>query len=127
MTCHRGGKSCKRFLVHYHHGYGGNAKRSKGVLNNDLDLAQFPDADFIVRGHDHNKWYHPVTVDRINQKMKLEQRTRYMMRLGSYKKLGDRFAGWATEKGFNTPTLGGWWVRFVENCDDYRVEVRDAS
>ena len=109
------------------HGYGGNAKRSKGVLNNDLDLAQFPDADFLVRGHDHNKWYHPVTVDRINQKMKLEQRTRYLMRLGSYKKLGDRFAGWATEKGFNTPTLGGWWVRFVENRDEYRVEVRDAS
>jgi len=127
LTCHRGGKSCKRFLVHYHHGYGGNAKRSKGVLNNDLDLAQFPDADFIVRGHDHNKWYHPVTVDRINQKLKLEQSTRYIMRLGSYKKLGDRFAGWATEKGFNTPTLGGWWVRFVENRDVYRVEVRDAS
>ena len=66
-------------------------------------------------------------MDRINQKMKLEQRTRYLMRLGSYKKLGDRFAGWATEKGFNTPTLGGWWVRLVENRDDYRVEVRDAS
>jgi UDP-2,3-diacylglucosamine pyrophosphatase LpxH len=41
--------------VHYHHGYGGNAPRSKGVLAVDIDQMQFPDADIIVRGHTHQK------------------------------------------------------------------------
>ena len=46
---------------------------------------------------------------------------------GSLQKTGGPLAGWATEKGFNTPTLWRMGVRFVENRDEYRVEVRDAS
>ena len=108
---HKGKKShSRRDLLHYHHGWGGNAKRSKGVLGIDIDQKDFPDADFIVRGHDHQKWYHPVMVDRMTRSMNIEQRTVHHMRLGSYKKLGDRYAGWATEKGFATPRLGGWWL-----------------
>jgi hypothetical protein len=32
--------------------------------------------------------------------------------------LGDRFAGWATEKGFNTPRLGGWFVTLHNSHHD---------
>ena len=97
--------------LHYHHGYGGNAKRSKGVLGVDLDSQQFPDADIIVRGHDHNKWHVPVTRDRISLQGAQYQDVQHHVRLGSYKKL-ERLGDWATMKGFNTPTLGGWWIRF---------------
>jgi predicted phosphodiesterase len=98
-------------MIHYHHGYGGNARRSKGVLEVDLDQMQFPDADLILRGHTHQKWHVPITVDRISKKtMRLHQQTTHHLRTGSYKMLGDRFAGWATEKGFFTPRLGGWWA-----------------
>ena len=120
-----------RFNMQYHHGYGGNAKRSKGVLGIDIDQKDFPDADFIVRGHDHQKWYHPVMVDRINRSYNIEQRTVHHMRLGSYKKLGDRYAGWATEKGFATPRLGGWWLtmtceRARGRATDYKWTVSEA-
>ena len=96
--------------VHFHHGFGGNAPRSKGVLAVDLDQMQFPDASVIVRGHTHQKWYVPATVDRLSGMGNLYQEHIHHIRTGSYKKLGDRFAGWATEKGFNTPVLGGWWL-----------------
>jgi len=126
VTPHRNGSSRKRFNVHYHHGYGGGAKRSKGILGADIDQKDFPDADFILRGHDHQKWHLPVTVDRITQAMNLEQRTVHHLRLGSYKKLGDRYAGWATEKNFATPRLGGWWATIQERQDDYKWTVREA-
>ena len=126
VTPHRKGSSRKRFNVHYHHGYGGGAKRSKGILGADIDQKDFPDADFILRGHDHQKWHLPVTVDRITQAMNLEQRTVHHLRLGSYKKLGDRYAGWATEKNFATPRLGGWWATVQERQGDYKWTVREA-
>ena len=127
VSASRNGSTRRRFNIHYHHGYGGGAKRSKGILGADIDQKDFPDADFILRGHDHQKWHLPVTVDRINHQCKLEQRTVHHLRLGSYKKLGDRYAGWATEKNFATPRLGGWWARIQERMDDYIWEVREAT
>lgn len=120
-------KSCKRFNIHYHHGYGGGAKRSKGILGADIDQKDFPDADIIVRGHDHQKWHLPVSIDRINHNCNLEQRTVHHLRLGSYKMLGDRYAGWATEKNFSTPRLGGWWARMQQRKDTFIWEVREAT
>ncbi len=126
VTAHRNGSGAQRFNVHYHHGYGGGAKRSKGILGADIDQKDFPDADFILRGHDHQKWHLPVTGDRINHHMRLEKRTVHHLRRGSYKKLVDRFAGWATEKNFATPRLGGWWASIKPHKDAYKWTVREA-
>ena len=126
VSAHRNKSGAQRFNVHYHHGYGGGAKRSKGILGADIDQKDFPDADFILRGHDHQKWHLPVTVDRITHSMKLEQRTVHHLRLGSYKKLGDRYAGWAVEKNFATPRLGGWWATIKPHKDSFKWTVREA-
>lgn len=99
------------FTIHYHHGSGGNAPRSKGVMKADINQMQNPDADMIIRGHDHNKWHLPITVKRLGGNMDTEyERTVHHLQTGSYKMQGDRFAGWETEKGFNTPRMGGWFV-----------------
>ncbi len=37
VRAHRNGAARRRFNIHYHHGYGGGAKRSKGVLGIDID------------------------------------------------------------------------------------------
>lgn len=114
--------------IHFHHGFGGNAPRSKGVLAVDLDQMQFPDADVIVRGHTHQKWHVPAVVDRISEYGNHYQTRVHHLRTGSYKKLGDRFGGWATEKGFNTPTLGGWWLTMERqrNPDGIRWKIEEA-
>ena len=96
-------------MMHFHHGYGGNAPRSKGVLNVDLDQKEWPDADVIVSGHTHQKWHVPMSVERITDRLNTYEDTVHHLKLGSYKKL-DRFAGWEVEKGFQQPRLGGWWM-----------------
>ena len=96
-------------MLHFHHGYGGNAPRSKGVLNVDLDQKEWPDADVIVSGHTHQKWHVPISVERITDRLNTYEDTVHHLKLGSYKKL-DRFAGWEVEKGFQQPRLGGWWM-----------------
>jgi hypothetical protein len=95
--------------LHFHHGYGGAAPRSKGVLNADIDQKEWPDADIIVSGHTHQKWHLPVSVERINQYHAVSEGTVHHVKLGSYKKL-NRLAGWEVEKGFHQPRLGGWWL-----------------
>jgi len=117
-------------LQHYHHGYGGNAPRSKGVLGIDIDMKKFPDADIITRGHDHNKWYVPQRVQRISNKMAVSIEEVHNLRTGSYKELGDGFGGWAIEKGFDHPSLGGWWVSFKHHQQNrvhrMDIQVREA-
>ena len=115
--------------VHFHHGFGGNAPRSKGVLAADIDQMQFPDASVIVRGHTHQKWHVPVVVDRISRHGNLYQERVHHLRTGSYKLLGDRFGGWSTEKGFNTPTLGGWWLSAsrMQRTEQISWEIQEAD
>jgi UDP-2,3-diacylglucosamine pyrophosphatase LpxH len=103
------GKSTSVTRLHYHHGAGGNAPRSKGIMSTDIDQMQHPDADILTKGHDHNKWYLPVSVDRYRSDYKPIQSTVHHIRSGSYK-IKDRLLGWEVEKGFRTPRLGGWWI-----------------
>jgi hypothetical protein len=107
--------------VWYHHGYGGAAPRSKGILHVDIDQLQSPDADIIVKGHDHNSWYVPTTVDRLNKSEQIIQRTVHNIRLGSYK-LIDRSMGWEAEKGFNQSTVGGWYADIPIKRNDINYE-----
>lgn len=98
------------FVIHYHHGMGGNAPRSKGVLHADIDTARYPDADFIIRGHDHNKWHVPMSVERLTKMNTRHIKTVHHVRCGSYKRMGDGFSGWEVEKGFGQPRIGGYWL-----------------
>jgi len=95
-----------------HHGMGGGAKRSKGILSADLLASQFPFADVISCGHDHNKWHFPLSVSDVNFKTsKWKTKRVEVLRTGSYKKKSDS-QGWEVEKGFNKPTLGGYKVNY---------------
>jgi len=100
--------------LHYHHGYGGNAKRSKGVLNVDIDMKDYPQARIIARGHTHQKWYVPVMRDVLTSSFAHTQETVHVVQTGSYK-MKDRSIGWEVEKGFSVPRLGGWKfdIKFV--------------
>jgi hypothetical protein len=124
---------CVVIKQHFHHGSGGNAPRSKGILNADINIKKYPDADILTRGHDHNKWYLPQVVERLKGRFpnfRREKRKVHVLQTGSYKKLGD--AGWAVEKGFSEPVLGGWWTTIkVDNSNHkkitYEVEVIEAQ
>lgn len=103
------------FRIAYHHGKGGGAKRSKGILYSQLDAMEYPDANLIISGHDHNKIYDPSNVRRRLNYMKTlytYKDTVHWLKTGSYKKSADDF-GFEVEKGFNPKRLGGWFVNLT--------------
>lgn len=99
------------FNIAYHHGKGGNAKRSKGVLYSQLDTMEMPDANLIVSGHDHNKIYDPSNVRRRmdNRTGKTYKDTVHWLKTGSYALSPDDF-GFVVQKGFLPKRMGGWFV-----------------
>ena len=105
----------RHIITHFHHGYGGNAKRSKGMLDSQLATFQYPDADIVFRGHTHQKWHDPSNVkNRMDTRTKrMYTATTHYIATGSYKDgIGDGQSGWEVQKGFMPTRLGGWFVDF---------------
>lgn len=103
------------YRVWYHHGYGGNAPRSKGVLQIDTRSAVWPDADLLIAGHTHQTWMVPKARNRINNYGRLYQDKQMHVQIPSYKRSEVR-NGWSVEKGFE-PTLTGaiWWRMYYHD------------
>lgn len=102
-----------RYLLAYHHGYGGNAPRSKGMLKSQLDNRRYPDANLIVSGHTHQKWHDPSNISyRVDIKGHLKRFYSDTLVLGTYKQKADDDLGmgWEDEKGFEPASVGTWEV-----------------
>lgn len=106
-----------RTNIHFHHGFGGSAKRSKGMLDVQLEVMQYPDADIILRGHTHQKWHDPSTVQiRKSKAGNLQKETVSYVATGSYKDgYGQGEGGFEIEKNFRPVKLGGWWLTIKRN------------
>jgi len=100
----------------YHHGYGGSAPRSKGVLAVDLRAAEHPDADLLIAGHTHQTWMVPKVRNRITAAGRLYQSKQMHVQVPSYKG-GIALDGFEAEKGFS-PTMQGaiWWRMYYEDA-----------
>ncbi len=117
----------KSLNVHYHHGFGGSAKRSKGMLDVQLEVMKYPDADILVRGHTHQKWYDPSTTRvRLTRKGRIyKDKCRYIQS-GSYiDGIGEGKGGWAVQRNFMPTDIGGWYVNFtpVNHKGNMRIDV----
>lgn len=127
----RGNVGCTRtYCQHYHHGYGGNAPRSKGVLKVDLNMKRVPDAQLITRGHDHNKWHVPQVVERLHIASMTTKKSQVdNLQTGSYKMMTDSYGGWEIEKGFDQPVMGGYFVHidFGSGTTDMTTTIVEAK
>lgn len=104
-------------VQYFHHGSGGNAPRSKGVLTADIDQRDAPDAMLITKGHDHNKWMLPVPVERVSSNGVIRVSSTIHLRTGTYQQLPEY--GWAKEKKFSHPPLGGFFTQMnITHCGD---------
>ena len=99
------------YPIYYHHGAGGNARRTKGVLNVDMNEALISGVRMYVSGHDHNKWHMPRDKFFLGTKGELEVIDVHHMKLGSYLSRND----WATSKGFENTRRGGFFSDFSIN------------
>ena len=101
---------------YFHHGKGGNAFRSKGILHSQLDMGYASDADIYVSGHDHNNLYDPsnprMNLRTQNGTYKISYSFPDWIKIGSFKKISNH-SGWEVEKGFQAKLLGGWFIEFL--------------
>lgn len=113
-----------KFTIHFHHGFGGSAHRSKGMLNVQTEVAKYPDADLLVRGHTHQKWYDPSSIQlRVGRNGRVYRRQLLYLQTGSYKESwGEGQGGFAVEKNFAMLPTGGWWV-FLTRESERRLSV----
>jgi hypothetical protein len=125
--------NAKMYKMYFHHGTRGNAQRSKGILSADIDAKKHPDADIIIKGDDHQKWYLPMVRERLRINngggtANLYKECQHHIRLGSYidgREFG--YAGFAAEKDFGDVRLGGWFLNFQKKSPDSVFDVVEAK
>jgi hypothetical protein len=103
----RRGKQRQTFKLMRHHGFGGSARMSKGVLDSVRMAADYPDADIVVMGHKHTEYILPVPRNRVTQSGRLFKDEQLHLRVPGYKQSPvDLYEGWEVERGF-APTTNG--------------------
>lgn len=122
----KNGQASQIQKIHYHHGFGGNAKRSKGMLDVQIEAMKYPDANILVRGHTHQKWFDPSTARmRVTAKGRIYKDKIKYIQSGSYVDgIGAGKSGWPVEKNFNPTDIGGWFVDFKlkkSNAEQYII------
>lgn len=128
LTFHRDNSAYVTKNVKYRHNGGSFGKITKGTLSIDRMFAEYPDADIIVTGDIHEKWYYTSEVQRVMQSGKVIWHDRYFLQCASYKpewrdKRKTKF--WTTtNKGGRG--VGGHFMRFTPYNDksSYRILMR---
>lgn len=125
---HESGGLVKSKLMHYHHGNGGNAMRSKGILRNQIESFIYPQADIIIRGHDHMKSHDPSNVQiYIDAAGQQKSQACHVLRTGSYKDGSLKKFGWEVEKGFLPTKMGGWFMNLTYDTKGIIMEFQEAQ
>ncbi len=120
----------KTFNMRRHHGFGGGAPATRGVIKHTRMMAQYPDAQIIFTGHDHNEWYVVRSKERITQKLHPYLQDVHCINSPGYK--GAKVVssdGWEAEMGFDPKTAAAHWLVFSYSWDtcSFEVEVRRAT
>ena len=99
------------FNIKLHHGSGGNARVTKGVIEHNRMSSYVEGADLIWLGHTHTQYCMHSTVERLKNNNNFDIRLEkvYHIRTGCWKQ-EYKEGGWSVEKGFSPSEIGGYWV-----------------
>lgn len=103
-----------RIAYNYHHGKGGSAFVSDGIMDDKRTGVYIPDADIVHFGHNHKEYVHPVARQRLNGKGIVEHDYQLYVRSPGYKSpfsLDKDGLSWDVAGGTPTP-LGSISVNF---------------
>lgn len=123
-------RSMRNFLTRFHHGFGGNAPRSKGMLHSQIIAMQYPQVDLYQSGHTHQKFHDPSNVrEMVTPSGRIYESTMHYLKLGSFKKKVTG-GGFEVMRGFNRTRLGGWFCdlqfRRTEQCTFIDATFKEA-
>jgi hypothetical protein len=97
--------------IAYHHGFGGSAPVTRGVIQSNRMAIAYPDADIVWSGHTHTEYYVTLARQRLLQNWTVERDEQTHIKSPGYKEDTLKGDGWAVEKGFMPGSLGAWWLR----------------
>lgn len=122
------------FRMYRHHGAGGNAPVTKGVIQSARIAPWTPDADICLTGHTHTEWILPVPRQRVTPYGKIFYDEQLHVRVPGYKQgLQDGFEGYETEKMFAPTNVGAAWLEFWWQQErgtrrmEFKFDVRRAK
>jgi hypothetical protein len=108
--------------VRYHHGNGGNAPVTKGVIDTNRQAVYLPDADIVWNGHNHQAYIIPLSRERITDSNKIFSDIAYYLRTPGYKAQGE----WEKEKMFAPTPNGAIWATIRIREAKPEIECRTA-
>jgi len=121
----RGAGGRKSYDLYWHHGSGGSAPVTKGVIQTARQ-ATYINADIVHNGHNHQDYYVPIKQIGINGAGKLETKLMHFVRTPGYKISGieneDR-AGFDVEKVPGVTPRGCAFAEFSYSEGEYNLEV----
>ena len=114
-----------RFAMHYYHGSGGGGAVTKGVIQDQRQMAMFENYDCTWQGHVHELYHHVNVVQYLDRREKrIVQRYVHQIRTATYKdEYNDGYGGYHVERGRPPKPLGGYWMTL--NLD--RAYFKDAT
>ena len=114
--------------LNWHHGYGGDAPVTKGVIQTNRMAVYLPDADFVLTGHTHNEWVFPIPRLRINTHGAVYHDEQLHLKCPTYKEeYCDGHSGWHIERGGPPKPVGALWLRFYNEGGTLLSEVTRAK
>ena len=97
----------------YHHGYGGDAPVTKGVLQTARQSVYVPDANIVATGHTHNEWIFPIPRIRLKNTGTVYHDEQLHIKTPGYKEeYKDGYGGWHIERGGPPKPNGSIWLKF---------------
>lgn len=99
-------------IIYRHHGAGGEAPVTRGVIQTNRQSVYLPDADVVWNGHNHNSYVLPISRMRISDAGKPYRDVLWHVRTPGYKD-DFRFGtdGWEVERGGVPKPIGACWLR----------------
>ena len=106
----RQGRASGSIVLAYHHGFGGSAPVTRGVIQSNRMAISYPDADIVWSGHTHTEYYLTIARQRLTHANSIRRDEQVHIRSPGYKEDTTSGGGWAVEKGFMPQSLGAWWL-----------------
>jgi len=116
----RSNGSSWRYVVWYHHGYGGGGPVTKGLIQYARQTPHYV-ADAYLMGHVHESTFHQTTRCQVSQDYsKIVEKPIVHVRGGGYKAEHWSPSSWASQKGMQPKPRTSWLLQFIVAKDTIR-------